>query len=442
MCDEKNVLDPNSLEAFGVIEDKDHDDSLPPEEEVNEEKTAEEPAEDDADSAEEDTAGEEEKASEETIEEPAQPEEVPAEVTETEAEETAAFEEGSEDEEASDANEPEELAEEAENAAEETVEEPAAAQEDKFLVEYPKEEFEALIAAHFRTVAGAVMTLRSKEESITRLSKDLQKYREGFAAKSFKAAAMAMIDLREASRKALANLDKPTTFDKICRFMEYLVDDVDDLLTEIGLECEKSTGYVWVYNGTPIFKKEVESVRYPELFELEERVLSFPKPGESLTEYLKECEEAVLSAVTDITGYDKCIEDYVKLARAIDDGLLAAEVYPVLRALAHFAPRFKADVTEARSALTEENAVEEYARLLTELIEKLEILLEIGGVEVEPVCEDIYNVKKHKIIKLIPTEDESLDRAIESVITDCYTLNSIVISPAKIFAYKYQAKKA
>ena len=167
-----------------------------------------------------------------------------------------------------------------------------------------------------------------------------------------------------------------------------------------------------------------------------------PAPGNSLTEYLAGCEEVVRAALANIEKYDNCIKDYVKVASAIDEGVLAANVYPVLRVLSRFAPRFKADVVDSLNVLTEENALEEYASLLTTLCDKLSDLLEMCGVDFEAVEDgSSYDLKKHKIIKLVPTEDESLDRQVITASSDSYTLNDVVISQAKVTVYKYQPKK-
>lgn len=328
------------------------------------------------------------------------------------------------------------------DAPEEKEEEPEEKPEDKFLTEYPKEEFEKLIYAHFRTVANAINGLRTKEDSITRLSKEVQKYRDEYVTKSIKPIVMSIITLRESCRKSLASLDKPIEFAKLTKFINYLADDVDDLLSDVGLSCSDESGKLWVYNGTPICKRTVETVTFPEVFELvESEPLTLPTPGDSLTEFLAGCEEAVRAALANIEKYDRCIKDYVKVASAIDEGVLASNVYPVLRNLARFAPRFKADVVDSINALTEENALDEYRALLEALFTKLNELLEACGVDFESVEDgSSYDLKKHKIIKLVPTDEESLDRQVITASTDSYTLNGVVISQAKVTVYKYQPK--
>lgn len=437
MYDEKNGLDPLGLDADVIMGD-DAPVKEQPEEDtvkdtpVTEELTTEAPAaesEEQSDKTEEVAAEEPADVVAEALEENSE-EEAPAAEDET-------VEEAPVDAESVDA-EPVE-AEGVVNAEEETEKVTEPVEPQKVLVEFSREEFEQLISGHFSAIAYAVNALRSKDDSITRLSKEVQKYREDYCAKSFKSIAMTLIGLRESCRKSIASLDKPIEFVKIKKYVNYLVDDLDDLMSEIGLECEKSDGYVWTYNGTPLFKKSVETVTFPDGFTLCEcEPLTLPELGDSFTEYLTACEETVKAALADMSRYDACINDYVKVAGSIDEGILAANVYPVLRALVHFAPRFKADVIEALNTLTEENAATEYRALLEVLVDKLATLLEMGGVEVEAVHGGTYDLKKHKIIKLVPTDDESLDRAVESVSTDCYSLGGLVIAQAKINAYKYQ----
>ena len=401
MFDEKNKLDPLGLETEIYIDDDD---------DVNGENDGQS-----EDVAEKETQNESTDDTTDSVSDPAESQQTEDEGTTTEDQQTE------------------------EKEPEQPAEDPI---DDKFLTEYPKEEFEGIISDHTKKVFSAINNLRSKEDSITRLSKEVQKYRDEYCAKNFKPIAMSLIALRESCRKSLSSLDKPIEFVKIKKFVNYLVDDIDDLLSDIGLECEESNGYVWTYNGTPLFKKSVETATFPEVFDLcESEPLVLPEPGDSLTDYIAACEDVITAALANVSKYDKCINDYVKVAAAIDAGILAANVYPVLRGLTHFAPRFKADVIDALNVLDEENAVERYGTLLAALVEKLEDLLVLGGVDVEAVYGGSYDLKKHKIIKLIPTDDESLERTVESVSTDCYSLGGLVISPAKVNVYKYQPKK-
>ena len=69
--------------------------------------------------------------------------------------------------------------------------------------------------------------------------------------------------------------------------------------------------------------------------------------------------------------------------------------------------------------------------LLTESSDLGELLVECR-VFIEPVVETQYDPKKHRILKMIPTEDETLNGRIANVYSDCYTMDSKVIYPAKI----------
>ena len=455
MYDDKKSLDPLGLGTDVFFEDdtaveenastdESADTDSTPADAADLSDNAEDTADEQTDVQVTDTDSAEETASEESADEqtetPAsegadeQPE-APAEETVSEQTEAVANDVTDSAEETADAE-----GEEPADVPEEKEEEPEEKPEDKFLTEYPKEEFEKLIYAHFRTVANAINGLRTKEDSITRLSKEVQKYRDEYVTKSIKPIVTSIITLRESCRKSLASLDKPIEFAKLTKFINYLSDDVDDLLSDVGLSCSDESGKLWVYNGTPICKRTVESVTFPEVFELvESEPLTLPTPGDSLTEFLAGCEEVVRAALANIEKYDRCIKDYVKVASAIDEGVLAANVYPVLRNLARFAPRFKADVVDSINTLTEENALDEYRALLEALFTKLNELLEACGVDFESVEDgSSYDLKKHKIIKLVPTDDESLDRQVITASTDSYALNGVVISQAKVTVYKYQ----
>ena len=447
MYDDKNNLDPFGLETDVVFDEEpvDGETEAPAEDEtvdspeVEAEEAADDVTEDQTENPEENTeapaaeeTAEQNEAAEENAEAPAE------EKAEVVNEEPAAETEEKSEEPAEEAAEKDAEAEAEAEAEEETpAEEPI---KDPFLTEYPKEEFEKLIYAHFRTVANAINSLRTKEDSITRLSKDVQRYRDEYVTKSIKPIAMSLITLRESCRKSISSLDMLTDFAKISKYINYLSDDIDDLLSDVGLSCSKGSGNLWIYNGTPICKRTVETVTFPEVFELvESEPLVLPTPGDSLTEYLAGCEEVVRAALANVEKYDNCIKDYVKVASAIDEGVLAANVYPVLRTLARFAPRFKADVVDSINVLIEENALVEYSTLLETLCGKLGELLEMCGVDFESgEIGSRYDLKKHKIIKLVPTNDEALDRQVITASSDSYTLNDVVISQAKVTVYKYQ----
>ena len=304
------------------------------------------------------------------------------------------------------------------------------------------EEYKTVLDAHFQNLRALIKYTKTKDENITKLSNELQKYREDYCAKSFKSIASMVISYREDCRKSLDDIGKfEFTIDKIKKFMTFLADDYMEMLSNIGCEEED----VWLFNGKPLFiTEEREAVKFPQVFELsaEDEAACDLGPITDIKEYLQKAEECIKATLANNEKLDKCLKDYLKLATVIEEDVVLLNVMPAVRCLVNLYKSFSEKVNVALEGLNEENMLDEYSACLTYVVEKLEDVLLFGGVKIYTTCDDTVDTRKNRIIKTVITNDPTMDRKIARQITECYVVNDIVMYPAKVDVYKYQEPQA
>lgn len=304
------------------------------------------------------------------------------------------------------------------------------------------EEYKTVLDAHFQNLRALIKYTKTKDETITKLSNELQKYREDYCAKSFKSIASMVISYREDCKKSLDDIARfEFTIDKVKKFMSFLADDYMEMLSNIGCEEEDA----WLFNGKPLFlTEEREAVKFPAVFELceEDEAACDLGPIYDVKEYLAGAEECIKKTLANNEKLDKCLKDYAKLSTAIEEDVVLLYVMPAVRRLVNLYKSFSEKVNTALEGLNEENMLEEYGACLTFIVEKLEEVLLFGGVKIYTTCDDMVDTRRNRIIKTVITNDPAMDRKIARQITDCYVVNDVVMYPAKVDVYKYQEPQA
>ena len=74
-------------------------------------------------------------------------------------------------------------------------------------LEIPLEEYRIILEEHFQNLKNLIKYTKTKDETIYKLSNELQKYREDYCAKTFKSIATLIISFREDCRKSLSDLN-------------------------------------------------------------------------------------------------------------------------------------------------------------------------------------------------------------------------------------------
>ncbi len=353
------------------------------------------------------------------------------------------------------------------------------------------------VKEYFDKIMQFVRYSKTKDEIIEKTGKDIQRYRDGFALSAYKPLANAVILLREACKKELDDLDK-YEYDvaKLKKNFDFLVDDVQDLILENGVE-ETEKGYA--YCGKDLFaplsfgeERKAEPVEQAPAVEeateasVEEAVEAAEAPAQEtapetqggelekiLTEYkeqlrlateqiaaltanvtgapvqpaqpaidwektLAEYQEQIVAEIAKSDGIDKEFKKSFDNARIIDTENKLILILPVLKKLAHLKGKLAENLE--KFPVEEENCKEEYKEILSSAIQTLCDVLEIMGVKVETQHpeNDTLTAGFHQLMKAIPTEVEEDDRKIARIITDAYTLEGKVIYPQKVEVYKFK----
>ena len=260
------------------------------------------------------------------------------------------------------APQPQEQAPEKEPVAEETP------------VSIPLDEYKAVLDEHFQALRALIKYTKTKDESIQKLSNELQKYREDYCAKTFKSIATLLISFREDCRRSLSDLDTfELTLDKAKKFMSFLCDDYEELLSNAG--CEEDDG-VWTFNGKPLNGEAVE-VKFPPLFEVTEQedAAEVTLTGDNIKEYLADAQEQIKRILADNQKLDKCLKDYCTLSTVIEADIVQLCVYPSIRKMISLYAKAKQMIDQSLSELTEQNMQQSYRAALTFLVDQVEDVL-------------------------------------------------------------------
>lgn len=304
------------------------------------------------------------------------------------------------------------------------------------------EEYKVVLQTHFQKLRDLIKYTKTKDETIQKLSNELQKYREDYCAKIFKSIAILIISFREDCRKSLSDLDLfDLTFEKAKKFLSFLDDDFEELLSNAGCEEDDDS---WHFNGKPLATDTASTINFPELFvvdEVNDKVDDDNNAvieGNNVKEYLDDAETKIRLILANNERLDKCLKDYCSLAFAIENDVVVLCVYPPVRKLVSLYSKAKQKIEGYLSELNEDNMVDSYSEMLTFLISQLEDVLLSGGVRIDTTTDNLFDTRKNRLVRAVITNDSALDRKIVRQYTECYTMNGVVIYPAKVDVYKCQ----
>jgi len=301
----------------------------------------------------------------------------------------------------------------------------------------------ALLDKRYTEIATLLRYNKTKDESIQRLSAEIQKYRDGFAFSALKPFLNALIALREDCRKSIRDAKQfAPDNEKIKKYIEYLISDFEEMLANIGLE---RNGDSITINGKPL--SGLTQPKVPPEAPLTDgqkdddssQILIGAeqiKNVSDLIEYLNKSEAAIRLALQDRTAADKTIQEYIALAARTDAEHYLALAAPVSRQLYALY-----DKISARGKSAGDNSgdalIQFYITILKEIGKGIEVILTEAGVRIESL-DGVFDTQKHKLVKTIQSNDEKLDRVIANIYTDCYSYDGKVIYQSKVDVYKFQ----
>jgi len=301
-----------------------------------------------------------------------------------------------------------------------------------------------LLDKRYSEIAALLRYNKTKDESIQRLSVEVQKYREGFAFSALKPFINALIALREDSRKSIRDAQQFALDDaKTKKYLEYLISDFEEMLANIGLERKD--------NSITINGKQLSAMMRPKELPVKSSITEPKNEGPSqtfvcaeaikntsdLVKYLNKAEDAIRLALQDRAVVDKTIQEYVALAACTDAEHYFALVAPMSRQLYALYDNISDKVKPAGDC-SGDALIDLYNAVLNEVMEKIAIILTEAGMIIETeTLNGVFDTQKNKLQKTIPTNDERLDRTIANTYTDCYTYDGKVVYQSRVDVCKF-----
>ena len=301
-------------------------------------------------------------------------------------------------------------------------------------------ELKALLDKRYTEITTLLRYNKTKDESIQRLSAEIQKYREGFAFSALKPFITALITLREDCKKSIRDAEKHGLDEaKAKKFIDFLVSGIEEMISNLGLERE---GDSITINGKPLFGLS-EPRKLPEKIIPEEnkddfsvldnvKITNLPE----LFEYLNKNEKAIRLALNERSVVDKTIAEYITLSARTDAEHYFALVAPIAHAIYGLYDIIYKN-SKTISGLSSDDIIKLYDKMLCSIVKRTDEILTSAGIIIEPF-EGVFNGQIHKLLRTIPTNDEKLDRTIANTYTDCYAFDEKVIYQSKVDVYKFQ----
>lgn len=299
----------------------------------------------------------------------------------------------------------------------------------------------SLIDGHFLAIRNLLKFNKDKDANVSKLTGALQTYRDGLENKYFKSIALDLIGYREDCKKSVREFkDRGLTVAEAKKYLNYLVYDYEDLLENLNVRVEDGKVY---FNNKPIdagFDKKIKTCEIGEFVLPAEPVLE-NKTLDGVTEYLKKVENYITEVLKCNAGLDNILKVYIDNSLLYEEGVHQLMVYPVIGCIAKLYLSTKAQTEEKIAALTEENATQSFIDCSNVLIDALEELLLKCTVTIDGEVSDTYDPLKHRLLKIIYTDNPEENGKIVERYTDCYMMETKVIYPQKADVMKYQEKK-
>lgn len=299
------------------------------------------------------------------------------------------------------------------------------------------QELKKHLDAHFLNLKNLIKYTKEKDSNINKLNSELQMYRNGIESVLFKSIAMLIISFREECKKSIRDMQKyQKQVTDIDKFLKYLILDYEDMLSNIGLEYIDGE---YRYHGKSIVIDNIECKVFDSIIEepfVSEISTQEITSIEDFFKYLQSTESEIKTILKNNALLDQLIGKYIQQESAYENCVWNIILTPVLKKLIGYFEKTKVIVEDIRKTLTVDNCNQEYINILDCVSSDLEEILVQCCVSVAPVVDTKYDPKKHRIIKILPTEDEALNGQISNIYSDCYTMDDKVIYPAKIDVLK------
>lgn len=307
---------------------------------------------------------------------------------------------------------------------------------------YP--ELIAALGRYYDDLSRLIRITKAKDETIAKLSKEVQAYREGFALKLVKPLAAELISLREDYRKTLREVDAyAKSAADVKKYCGYIVSDLEDQLANCGVVIKDG---MYCIGGVSIWEKECR--KQTAHFAPAEAAPAAEPNGQvsdmatlsAVMARMKEGNAQLVALLSANEQADANLLGYVNYAAAIDDNYADAFLLPLYRALATVQIAVREYTDALGEHITEENKAEKYAGALQIALEGIDGILTQAGVTIVTDPSDNYDLATNRLVKALPTDDPAKDKKVAFRYTDCYLYDGKVLYPCKVDVYRYTPK--
>ena len=295
--------------------------------------------------------------------------------------------------------------------------------------------------SYYDSIVRVVKATKQKDENVAKMTKELQKYREGYSKTLLKPICVSIISLLEDTRKTARELDDyAKDRESVEKYIKYAVSDIENMLSLYDIVCVEGQATV---KGVPL--NEAAKLTFPETPDTtlptpeavtEVEYSDGPANLTTVLEYLKIGQEKIERAYADSTMLDECVKMNAAIASTVDKNYAEVLLMPMYRQMAGFYFGTVALSEQLSGMLNDDNYKAVYSALLSYITEKAGDLLTYAGVTVIEELTDEFNFKTSKILKVVLTDNPELDKKIAQRHTNCYEFDGAVLYPAKVNVYK------
>ena len=296
--------------------------------------------------------------------------------------------------------------------------------------------------SYYDSIVRVVKATKQKDENVAKMTKELQKYRDGYSKSLLKPVCVSLISLVEDTRKTYRELDDYAK-DKegVTKYMQYALADIENMLSLYDIAYADGA---FTVKGLPLH--EAGKLTFPEMPETalpespaDEEIAYGDGPAtlSTILEYLKIGQEKVEKIAKDNTMLDECVKLNAAAAATVDKNYAEVILMPMYREMAALYLGATTLSEKLCAMINDDNFKAVYAELLSYIIEKAGDLLTYAGVSVIEDLSDEFDLKTCKILKVVATDNPELDKKIAQRHTNCYEFDGAVLYPAKVNVYKH-----
>lgn len=303
------------------------------------------------------------------------------------------------------------------------------------------QEFRTLLAGYYDGLAKLIRITKSKDETIAKLTREVQTYREDFSLKLVKPLCVSLISLREDYRKTLREIDSyAKSKEKVIQYSEYILSDIEELLLNHNIELKGGKFYL---GGDLLVEKQPVKASFvkpkiPETPEVAKELVEIVSHSfEGIVEFIDTKNKELATILQNNTLMDATLSVYVTGMESIEANYSDAVLLPVYRSVAEMYSLLEGQCEEVKETVTEENKIEKYISVLQMALDYIDKILISCGVNIRTEITDVFDSVKDKILKVVSCEDEAKDRKIAKRHTDCYLFDNKVLYPSKVDVYKF-----